>query len=245
MDVFILCTYRTKRQMDTILVIDNEAPTRDVILEVLTLGNFDAITASSGQQGIRMAQKRLPSLILCDIMMPDLDGLEVLCALRQEATTKQIPFIFLTARSNREDLRQGMELGADDYITKPFTGAELLSAITAQLEKQAGLREQTSQQSAEILALRQEVRELNELADHREKLLDSLSEGLREPLANIQMAIKMLDCNKSEEQRDRYLKILKEECSRSTAFLHQISELQVLLTPDNAKLLKKLNLLKP
>lgn len=230
--------------MDKILVIDNEAQTRDVILEVLTLGNFDVVTAATGQQGVRFAQKHQPNLILCDIMMPDLDGYEVLDAIRQEPSTVGIPFIFLTACSKRSDLRQGMELGADDYITKPFTGAELLSAVTAQLDKQALLRQQSAQQSQEILTLQEKVKELSHLAEHKEKLLDSLSQGLRSPLSNMQMALKMMEHTRSDEQRDRYLKVLKEECSREIALLNQIAELQSLLTPENAKLLKQLDLLK-
>ncbi len=230
--------------MDKILVIDNEAQTRDVILEVLTLGNFDAMTASTGQQGIRLAQKHLPSLILCDIMMPDLDGYDVLGAIRQEQSTVRIPFIFLTARSNRADLRQGMELGADDYITKPFSGAELLSAVTTQLEKQGAVHQQTAQQSTKILTLQQQLKDLSSLTEQKGKLLDNLSQGLREPLANIQMALKMMETSRSPEQRDRYLQILKEECSREIALLNQVAELQSLLTPENTKFLKKMDLLK-
>ncbi|MGG6268980.1 response regulator [Leptolyngbya sp. AN10] len=230
-------------QMDKILIIDNEATTRDVILEVLTLGNFDAITAASGQQGIRSAQKYLPSLILCDIMMPDLDGYEVLDALRQEPSTATIPFIFLTARSLRSDQRQGMELGADDYLTKPFTGAELLSAVTTQLDKRARIQHRTVEQSSEISNLQQQVRELYMLSEHKEKLLDNLSQGLRAPLTNIQMALKMLEGG-SNEQQERYLEVLKKECSREIALVNQVTEMRDVLTPESLRLLKKLDLLK-
>jgi two-component system, OmpR family, alkaline phosphatase synthesis response regulator PhoP len=229
--------------MNKILIIDNEAVTRDVILEVLTLGNFDAITASSGQQGIRLAQKHLPSLILCDIMMPDVDGYEVLSTLQQEPSTASIPFIFLTARSQRSDLRQGMELGADDYLTKPFTGAELLSAVTTQLDKRDRVQHQTAQQSSQISALRQELKELHTLSEHKEKLLENLSQGLRAPLSNIQMALRMLDST-SDAQRARYLEVLKEECSREIALVNQVTELRDLLSPENARLLKSFDLLK-
>lgn len=229
--------------MDKILVIDNEAATRDVILEVLTLGNFNAITAGSGRQGIHLAQQHLPSLILCDIMMPDLDGYEVLCTIRQEPSTASIPFVFLTARSLRSDQRQGMELGADDYLTKPFTGAELLSTVTAQLDKRAKIQHQAVEQSSQISALQQQVKELYMLSEHKEKLLENLSQGLRAPLANIQMALKMLEgC--SSEQRDRYLEILKNECSREIVLVNQVTELRELLTSENVRLLKTLDLLK-
>ncbi|HEY9760951.1 MAG TPA: EAL domain-containing response regulator [Trichocoleus sp.] len=120
----------------TILVIEDEAPIREIIYEMLEEANFEVIAAENGRQGLGLAHEQKPDLILCDIMMPGLDGYEVLTHLRQNLTTALTPFIFLSARSDRPDIRQGMALGADDYLTKPFTQQELLDAVHVRLNKQ-------------------------------------------------------------------------------------------------------------
>lgn len=109
---------------------------RENILDLLEAEDFNTIAAANGRIGVQLAFSEVPDLILCDLMMPEIDGYGVLTALREEPVTAIIPFIFLTARSARTDFRQGMEMGADDYITKPFTRAELLSAIASRLAKQ-------------------------------------------------------------------------------------------------------------
>ena len=127
--------------MKKILVIEDEAQSRDMFLECLEAEGFDAISAQNGLVGVQQAQELLPDLVICDIMMPELDGYGVLTTLRQDPVTAMIPFIFLTAKGTKASLRQGMELGADDYLTKPSTVQELLGAIAARLEKQAALRQ--------------------------------------------------------------------------------------------------------
>lgn len=123
--------------MKKILVIEDEEFVRENISELLDAEGFDVITAEDGRIGVDLAKAMVPDLILCDVMMPELDGYGVLAALRQEPATAAVPFIFLTAKAAKADFRQGMELGADDYITKPFTRAELLGAITSRFKKQA------------------------------------------------------------------------------------------------------------
>lgn len=125
--------------MTQILVIEDDPNVRTLILKLLQAEGFDALSAEDGRTGLRLARVHEPDLIICDIMMPEFDGYEVLSQLRQNAATATIPFIFLSAKSERTDLRQGMELGADDYLTKPFKRAELLGAISARLTKQAAL----------------------------------------------------------------------------------------------------------
>ncbi|MCP6762050.1 MAG: EAL domain-containing response regulator [Fischerella sp. CENA71] len=127
--------------MTKILVIEDENSVRENIIELLETEDFEAIGAANGQVGIKLAVTEVPDLILCDLMMPEVDGYGVLTNLRQEALTATIPFIFITAKSTKADFRQGMELGADDYLTKPFTRAELLSAIDGRLQKQATLKQ--------------------------------------------------------------------------------------------------------
>jgi signal transduction histidine kinase len=121
--------------MAKILVIEDEEAIRENILELLEAENFESMGAANGKIGIKMAIEQIPDLILCDMMMPEIDGHGVLKALRSEPITATIPFIFLTAKADKTDVRLGMELGADDYITKPCTPQELLKAVVIRLEK--------------------------------------------------------------------------------------------------------------
>ncbi len=123
-----------------ILVIEDDAVTRNVFLEVLEAQGFNTIGAENGLAGIQEAQEHLPDLVICDIQMPDMDGYSVLTTLRQDPDTAIIPFIFLTGSNTQADVRKGMELGADDYLTKPSTIEDLLRAIAVRFEKQALLR---------------------------------------------------------------------------------------------------------
>src|SRR5687768_11845292 len=121
--------------MKTILIIDDHSDIRENIAEILTLAGYNTLTAENGKKGVELALANKPSLIVCDIMMPELDGYGVLHLLRKNPSTEQIPFIFLTAKVERSDFRKGMELGADDFITKPFDDLELLNAIEIRLKK--------------------------------------------------------------------------------------------------------------
>jgi diguanylate cyclase (GGDEF)-like protein len=119
----------------TILVIEDQQPIRANILKILNHVGFQGIGAENGSEGMELAKSHLPDLIICDIMMPDMDGHEVLKELLQDPGTARIPFIFLTAKADRSDIREGMNLGADDYLTKPFTSDELIDTVFARLAK--------------------------------------------------------------------------------------------------------------
>lgn len=121
--------------MQTILLIEDNAEIRENMTEILELANYKIYTANDGKEGVAMAMDINPDLILCDIMMPVLDGYGVLHLLQKNNLLQNTPFIFLTAKSERSEVRKGMELGADDYITKPFGGTELLNAIEIRLKK--------------------------------------------------------------------------------------------------------------
>jgi YesN/AraC family two-component response regulator len=123
------------KQMTKVLVIENEEQTREILLDFLELEGFETIEAENGLVGVEKAHSYLPDITICDIAMPKLDGYGVLKTLRQNLDTAIIPLIFLTGRSSQQELRKGMELGASDYLTKPFTPEELLGAITAQLQQ--------------------------------------------------------------------------------------------------------------
>ena len=122
--------------MTKVLVIEDERYLLEDITELLQYTDFDVQGANSGTQGLLVAQDYAPDLIICDIMMPDLDGYQVLEQIRGTPETANTPFIFLTAKADRDSMRQGMDLGADDYLTKPFTSAELLTAINTRLRRQ-------------------------------------------------------------------------------------------------------------
>ncbi len=125
--------------MKSILVIEDNSDIRENAAEILELAGYRTMTAENGKLGVEMALRERPDLVVCDIMMPELDGYGVLHVLRKNEATASTPFIFLTARIERADFRKGMELGADDYLTKPFDGIELLHAIETRLKKSAVL----------------------------------------------------------------------------------------------------------
>jgi DNA-binding response OmpR family regulator len=126
--------------MQKILVIEDNQEVRENIAEIIQLSGYEVITAENGKLGAERAISERPDLVICDIMMPVLDGYGVLHLLNKHEETAGIPFIFLTAKSERSDLRKGMEMGADDYITKPFDGIELLNAVESRLKKLEYLR---------------------------------------------------------------------------------------------------------
>jgi signal transduction histidine kinase len=155
--------------MKKILIIEDEQAVRENLLELLDGENFEVMGAGDGKAGVELALSYLPNLIICDVMMPELDGFGVLTSLRKEPTTATIPFIFLTAKTEKTDLRQGMSLGADDYLTKPFTRTELLEAIGVRLEKQVAIDQRQAQKLEQL----------------RSSIALSLPLELRSPLNNI------------------------------------------------------------
>jgi len=130
--------------MKKILLIEDNDDVRDNTAEILELSNYKVFVAENGKIGVEKALKDPPDLIICDIMMPVLDGYGVLHAVHRNEAIKNTPFIFLTAKAERNDFRRGMEMGADDYITKPFTGTELLNAVDSRLKKMDLLKKDLS-----------------------------------------------------------------------------------------------------
>ena len=126
--------------MKSILVIEDNLEVRENIAEILELANYRVLTAANGKQGVEQAKRAIPDLIICDVMMPELDGYGVLHLLAKSDDTASIPFIFLTAKTEKSDIRKGMNLGADDYLTKPFDDVELLDAVEIRLRKHELIR---------------------------------------------------------------------------------------------------------
>ncbi len=164
--------------MKKILVIEDNAEVRDNISEILELSDYKVITAENGKKGVELALKEIPDLIVCDIMMPELDGYGVLHLLNKHIETYGIPFIFLTAKSEKTDLRKGMEMGADDYLTKPFDGIELLNAIEIRLKKADSIKKHAAKNNEDVDAFINDAKqtgnvrltsEQRELYDYKKK----------------------------------------------------------------------------
>ena len=228
--------------MKKILVIEDDQLVRDNILELLEAEDFDTISAENGFIGALWAMEHIPDLIICDVMMPELNGYDVLKALREDPMSATIPFIFLTAKAEKAEIRYGMELGADDYLTKPFTRAELLGAIATRFAKHEVVMQQYTTEHQRAEALQQKVQNLQQYADNKEDLLRQIHQELRNAVPKINMAIQMLKNLQPGIQRDRCLEILQEACAHEMALLNQIPNLQDFLTPENVELLHQFKL---
>ncbi|MBU1822061.1 MAG: response regulator [Bacteroidetes bacterium] len=147
-----------------ILLIEDNPEMRENTAEILELADYDVTTAVNGKEGVRLAQTQQPDLIICDIMMPELDGYGVLHMLSKNEQTENIPFIFLTAKAEKNDYRKGMTLGADDYLTKPYDDVELLSAVEVRLKKSERLKVEFSRTAEGLDQFIQEVRSVDALA---------------------------------------------------------------------------------
>lgn len=230
--------------MKKILVIEDEQAVRESILDLLEAEGFRGIGGENGSAGVDLAREHRPDLILCDVQMPDLDGYSVLTTLRTSPDTAGIPFIFLTARSTKSDIRYGMELGADDYLTKPCTSTELLGAISTRLTKQAAILQQYSKQTtiAQPITGLGARPDLSQMLDHssstRDGLLNHFYQELRNPMSNINMALYLLKTPPQGVQPDETVEIIQREYGRELAILQQVYKLQDFLLPESAALLQ-------
>ncbi|WP_017306575.1 response regulator [Spirulina subsalsa] len=222
--------------MKTILVIEDEKAVRNNIAKILTLKGFAVISAENGQVGIQLAQDHQPDLIVCDILMPQINGYEVLERLQDNISTRTIPFIFLTAKVERSEQRKGMALGADDYITKPFTMDELMDAIEAKLKKKLDF-------DANLAMLTEELHKIKQFLETKERMIQGFNQELRRPLSNIKIVLELLSQSPKEFQQKEYIRILQTEFKREISLLNQLEELRKIINPENAQILAQLNLL--
>jgi CheY-like chemotaxis protein len=215
--------------MKNILVVEDEENVRENILELLSAEGYSPYGAKDGEEGINLAWEKHPDLIICDILMPKLDGYGVLALLSKEPVTARIPFIFLTARTERENMRRGMELGADDYISKPFTRKELLQAIETRLEKQSMLEKLAQQKmsalqsNVSLLLPHQLLTPLSIILGYTELLID------REQPVNPQQIREMaLDINQSAQRLLRLIQnyMLFNELGLATSDIKKMNALR-------------------
>ena len=164
--------------MKTILLIEDDPVMRENTAELLELANYTVLTAANGKIGVSLAKKHIPNIIICDIMMPELNGYGVLQIISKDITTKHIPFIFLSAKIEHKDVRKGMNMGADDYITKPFDESELYSAIESRLAKAAILKEKLEnklEKETYFETNENELKTLNQLKNYVSDLAEEYS----------------------------------------------------------------------
>lgn len=155
---------------NTILIIEDNRDVRENTSEILELANYTVLTANDGKEGLEIARKNKLDLILCDIMMPELDGYGVLRAIENTPDMAGVPFVFITAKSEAKDFRRGMDLGADDYLTKPFTGNDLLRVVSARIKKNQILKEKFNKNFEDLESLINEVKtnkDITVFSEHR------------------------------------------------------------------------------
>ena len=146
-----------------ILLIEDNPEMRENTAEILELAHYEVITATNGKEGVKLAHNQQPDLIICDIMMPELDGYGVLHLLSKDDQTANIPFVFLTAKAEKNDYRKGMTMGADDYLTKPYDDVELLSAVEMRLKKSERLKAEFNRTAEGFEQFVQEARTIDAL----------------------------------------------------------------------------------
>ncbi|MFD0976687.1 response regulator [Salinimicrobium gaetbulicola] len=151
--------------MKKVLFIEDDTVVRENTAELLELADYEVITASNGKSGVAIAKQEKPDIVICDIMMPEMDGYGVLQELSKDPETQHIPFIFLSAKTEHKDIRKGMDLGADDYLTKPFEEEELISAIESRLAKVAILNKMRDNKTSEPETNESKINSLNELRE--------------------------------------------------------------------------------
>ena len=214
--------------MTRLLVIEDEVEIRANLLEFLSLEGYETFGADNGVQGLVGALEYEPDLILCDVMMPELDGYEVLQAVRKEPRIATTPFIFLTALADKGDLRQGMQLGADDYLTKPFIFSEVASAIEVRLEKQATLTAQQTTEHQQLLAIQQEMNALKEVEKPQAELITEVRKQLKQNLIQLSSIDVMLTETGSEFNKASSLAIIQKVCRSHVRMLAEIPSFECL-----------------
>ena len=175
----------------TILVIEDERGTRTSLKNFLTSEGYKVITAENGRLGVELAQDNIPDLVICDIMMPELDGYDVLRILQAEPKTSNIPFIFLTMAADDISCQQSLDMGADDYLSKPVTSDRLRTAIQNQIAKHQANAANKSEPSASATGLNPELQN-TETQSLQERLLVGLCRNYMEQLLDINQLIETL-----------------------------------------------------
>jgi DNA-binding response OmpR family regulator len=243
-----------------ILVIEDERATRINLLGFLESEGFEVIGAENGRLGVKAAKERLPHLIICDVLMPELDGYDVLSQLQEDPLTAKIPFIFLTVETNQKRFRQSMEMGADDYLSKPVTSERLRRAIESRLRRQeviaqpppvaanddsgkpdSGSLKDSVNQTGVTEELAANIQELQEFISIKNQFFDELFRALIESGTKLNLKLATLKATAPSEEVAQQVADLEKEFAKILALTNQGAELQRTMTPKNAKLLQEFN----
>lgn len=219
--------------MTKILVIEDERILREEIVRWLTLEDYEVLYAEDGVAGVESAFRHLPDLIVCDILMPRLDGYGVLLEVHDNPVTANIPFIFLTAKAAHDDIRQGMGMGADDYITKPFTRLELIQAIQVRLTKK---NRQTQNYQDELDRLLQALTQVNDHRLFRTKLISMFSHGFANYLTSILLTNTLLRSSTNDMDPKRRLAHLNRIESSVRLLLQMLDDLAIIAQMETGNL---------
>lgn len=215
--------------MVKILVIEDEVEIRSNLVELLELEGYDVVSADNGVTGLLGAIEHTPDLVICDVMMPELDGHDVLQALRQDPKTLAIPFIFLTALADKGDIRRGMVLGADDYLTKPFTRSDVLTAVETRLQKQAVMQTQTNNE-VQVTALKREIEQFRAGLDSEQAdLFMDMRQHLNDAVVKLDIVTNIIKTLPPGEQRERSIALVQNVCANEIKMLAKIPNFDYLL----------------
>lgn len=221
-----------------VLIIESEDAVRNAIAEFLESKNFRIIPATTGEKGIDIALEELPDLIVCNLVLPDGEGYQVLEAVRYKKETQSIPFIVITDKPSRQSYRIAMESGADDYLVQPFTNQELIEAMKSRLRRKEDLEKKYQ---TEIKQVKKQLDSKQEKEKIQEEVLNNLFTDVKGKLGKIKLAIHLLQTSKSSQKQRIYLELLEEECFAMIDLINRVSELRVLLTPDHLELIQRYN----
>ncbi|MDJ0727082.1 MAG: response regulator [Prochloraceae cyanobacterium] len=226
--------------MAKILVIEDERPVRENLVELLEAEDYETYSTENGLLGTVWAYNHFPDLIICDVMMPEIDGYEVLSGLRANSVTASIPLIFLTAKADKTDIRRGMNLGADDYLTKPFSRKEVLEAISSRLSKQKILTEYYHQERQNVEKLQQELLQMKHSIAEKDRLLKNLQEDLSQAVPQLKIALSILKKSNLKQQRKNTLKMVQRLCMEELNLLQEIPHFKDLFPAEDAELIQKI-----
>lgn len=219
--------------MVKILIIEDEVEIRSNLVELLDLEGYEVVSADNGVTGLLGAIEHTPDLIICDVMMPELDGYDVLQALRQDPKTLTIPFLFLTALADKGDIRRGMTLGADDYLTKPFTRSDVLTAVETRLQRQVASKAQANDD--QTAALQQEIQQFRAgLGGEQADLLMDMRQHLKDAVVKLDIVTTILKTLPPGEQRERSIALVQNVCATEIKMLAKIPNFEYLLKTISA-----------
>ena len=209
--------------MVKILVIEDDMEIRANLQELLALEGYDIMGADNGVTGLIGALEFEPDLILCDVMMPELDGYDVLNALRQEPKTMLVPFIFLTAFADKGDIRQGMNLGADDYLTKPFTCTEVLDAVQTRLSRKRLNTKSSELEQLQAHKLQREAKAfLDALDKEKAALMTDVRRQVKNTVTKLNIANNILQMLPTSIERDQSIDMIQSVCNSGVKMLARV-----------------------